>query len=288
MRTDLSRRAGVRPLALLAALMALSGCARAPVSPGRPHPPPGDHPASAEVLKPAHPISVAPAQAAVPVGEKLEYSIQWWGIPVGSAVLTTSLAEEKEYSGLVRLDFEAHANWYLKAIYPVRAVLISHVDPKTRSPRRFQSYLKRQWRLHQSVLTFDPSTGICVHELSEGRRVEVRVEPATQDGLSLLYYGRTIPLELGKTIPLTITADGKNWDLRAQVARASVVRIRKLGSWPAVESRVELAYPVPFFHGAKARIWFSADQERVPLMAKIRSRIGPVTVVLVRRTVDGK
>lgn len=259
-----------------------AGCAHGPVGPAYPR----SRALPVEMRRPAAPVSVEPAQETVLIGERLEYSIQWWGIPVGSAVLTTSLAEEKEYSGLIRLDFQARSNWYLRAFYPVRAVLISHVDPKARSPRRFQSYLKRQWRLHESRLTFDPSTGICVHELSEGRRVEVRVEPSTQDGLSLLYYARTIPLELGKTVPLTITADGKNWDLRALVARAGMVRLRRMGSRPAVEGRVELAYPVPFFHGAKARIWFSADRERVPLMAKIRSRIGPVTVVLTRRTLN--
>ncbi len=231
------------------------------------------------------PVSVAPPLQAVPVGERLEYSIVWWGIPVGNAVLITSRSEEKGYSGLVRLDFQARTNWYLRALYPVRAVLISHFDPQAGSPRRFQSYLKRQWRLHQSLLVFDPASGICVHELSEGRRVEVRIPPNTQDGLSMLYYIRTIPLELGKTIPLTVTADGRNWDLKAEVARASVVRIGRMGEIPAVEGRAELAYPVPFFHGAKARVWLSADDQRIPLMAKIRSRIGPVTVTLIRRSV---
>ena len=271
-------RTGLAAAKLLLLAILLSGCARARIIPIRP-------PANPASEVPGETsASVAPALQTVPVGERLEYSIQWCGIPVGNAVLTTSLAKEKGYTGLIRLDFQARSNWYLAAFYPVRAVLISHVDPQTSSPRRFQSYLKRQWRLHQSVLTFDPSTGICVHELPEGNRVEVHVEPATQDGLSVLHYVRTIPLELGKTIPLTITADGKNWDLRAQVVRASVIKIGHLGERPAVEGSVELAYPVPFFHGARARIWFSADQERIPLMAKIRSRIGPVTVVLTGRT----
>lgn len=266
---------------LLLAASLLAGCTRARVIPVHAPPQQGE----AGVPAPA-PVSVAPALQTVPVGERLEYSILWWGIPVGTAVLATSLAQEKRYSGLVRLDFQARSNWYLRALYPVHAALISHVDPATSSPRRFQSYLKRQWRLHESILTFDPSTGICVHELSEGRRVEVQVTPTTQDGLSMLYYIRTIPLELGKTIPLSITADGKNWDLKAQVVRASVVRIGHLGNWPAVEGRVELAYPVPFFHGAKARVWLSVDDQRIPLMAKIRSRIGPVTVVLIRRNIQ--
>ncbi|MBI3323196.1 MAG: DUF3108 domain-containing protein [Candidatus Omnitrophica bacterium] len=252
-----------------------AGCARAGVVSMRS--PKGTPPA---VMVPA---SVAPPLEAVPMNERLEYAIHWWGLPVGYAVLATSLPEEKGHEGLIRLHFEARSNWYLKALYPVRAELASYVDPATRSPRRAWSYLKRYWRLHESTLTFNRQTGICLHELPDDRKVEVPVTPTTQDGLSMIYYVRTMPLELGKTIPLTITADGKNWDLKAQVVRASMVRIGSLGDWPAVEGRLELAYPVPFFHGANARVWLSADNQRVPLMAKIRSRIGPVTVVLVRR-----
>lgn len=230
----------------------------------------------------ARQVSIAPPLATVPVGEKLEYDLLWWGVPVGTAVLTTSASDKNNW---VKLSFRADSNWYLATFYPVHVRLTSWIDPKNISPRRFESYLKRLWRLHQSVITFDPETQTALHELSEGRKVSVPLGVATQDGLSMLYYARTLPVQLGKTVPLEISADGKNWALNGTVVQAGIVKIGSAGYWPALEGQVALAYPVPFFHGANARVWFSADSDRIPLLAKISSRIGPVTVVLTRRSI---
>jgi hypothetical protein len=209
----------------------------------------------------------------------LEYQVSWWGIPVGTALLSTVAAEKK----LVRLTCRARSNKYLEAFYPVRVELVSLIDPEAGSPRRFQASVKRRWRVHQSVVTFDPSKGTAFHELPKKRSATVPIGPATQDGLSLLYYVRTIPFEIGQSIPMEVSADGKNWHLTGRILRTSRVELRKVGAWPAAEGDVQLTYPVPFFQGAKAHVWFSAEGERIPLLAKIRSRIGPVTVVLIRR-----
>ena len=258
----------------LLVLLALAGCAQASVV--------RSIPAEIKAGR-AVPVSIAPPLSSVPVGERLEYSISWWGVPVGTAVLTTSQSPK---SHLIHLSFKADSNWYLATFYPVHVQLNSWVDPKTVSPSRFESYLKRQWRVHESVIVFDPEKGTAVHELPENKKVTVSVGPSTQDGLSMIYYARTIPLQLGKTVPLSISADGKNWDLNGTVLQAGIVRIGSAGYWPAIEGQVELAYPVPFFHGAQAHIWFSADTDRIPLLAKINSRIGPVTVVLTRRSLE--
>lgn len=264
----------IRFQGLFFSVLLLSGCARAGVVRSVPR--------EIAAGRATH-VSISQPLSVVPVGEQLEYEITWWGVPVGRAVLTT--AESKNH--LIELFFKADSNWYLRTFYPVRVRLTSWMDPKTVSPRRFESYLKRQWRVHESVITFDPATGTSLHELPEEKQVTVAVSPATQDGLSMIYYARTIPLQLGKTVPLEISADGKNWALNGTVVQAGIVKIGSAGYWPALEGQVELAYPVPFFHGAKARVWFSADEQRIPLLAKIRSRIGPVTVVLIRRTVGG-
>ena len=275
MGSDPLRSLGVRPpQGFLFLLIFASGCTQAGVFPSH----------SQEISAGrARQVSIAPPLATVPVGEKLKYDILWWGIPVGTAVLTTSAPEN---NGLVKLSFRADSNWYLATFYPVHVRLNSWIDPKGVSPRRFESYLKRQWRLHQSVITFDPSTQSSLHELPENRKVSVPLKPTTQDGLSMLYYARTIPVQLGKTVPLEISADGKNWALNGTVVEAGIVKIGSAGYWPALEGEVELAYPVPFFHGANAHVWFSADEERIPLLAKIWSRIGPATVVLTRRSVQ--
>ena len=253
------------------ALLAV-GCARARFSP-----------ATAEEAAQA-PITITPPLKRVPVGEELEYSVYWWGMRVGTILFTVSPAPKKEW---VKLACQARSNWALETFYPVRVSLTSLIEPAATAPQRFEGYVKRQWRVHESVVTFDWERNEALHQLPEGKEVSVAIEPATRDSLSMLYYVRTIPFQLGTTVPLIITADGKNWTLNGQILRAGMVKIGDLGRYPAVEGRVELAYPVPFFRGAMARVWFSADGKRVPLMAKIRSRVGPVKVVLKRRLVAG-
>ena len=261
-------------LVLIAAILA--GCGRASIVRQRP----GQLRAGT-----ATPVSIAPGLQSVPVGEKLEYDIFWWGVLVGNAKMITSLHPLKKRE-LIELNFQADSNWYLTGFYPVHVRLNSLVNPKTLAPARFESYLKRQWRVHESLITFDLAQNSSIHELSDDRVVLVPIGPTTQDGLSMLYYARTMPFQLGKTVPLEISADGKNWALNGTVMQAGIIRIGDAGYWPAVEGQVELAYPVPFFHGATARVWFSADQDRIPLLAKISSKIGPVTVVLRRRSLD--
>ncbi|MBI3615073.1 MAG: DUF3108 domain-containing protein [Candidatus Omnitrophica bacterium] len=245
----------------------LAGCAQARIV----QPPP---------VSAAAPGGIAPASRSLPVGEDLEYRISWWGIPVGTVTLSLQPAERK----LVKAHLEGRSNRYLQAFYPVRVEISSLIDPETAAPSRFQAFVKRRWRVHESTITFDRAEGTAFHKLPKGRSATVPVGSATQDGLSVVYYVRTIDFHLGQSIPLEITADGKNWHLDGRILKLERMELKGLGAWLTVEGSAELAYPVPFFQGAKARIWFSADQERIPLLAKIHSRIGPVTVVLTKRT----
>jgi hypothetical protein len=256
---------GLAPVILLLFCTVLSGCTQAYLSGQK---------GIAESL--THPLELIPA------GEELHYEISWWGAPVANAVVVSRAAE----NGLVELDLKGRSNWYLEAFYPVRVAMKSLVDPKTAAPQKFEAYVKRRWKVHKSTVTFDWESMQASHELPKGKSATVDITKETQDGLSLVYYARTIPFRLGEILPLRITADGKNWDLKGKIVRAHLIRIGRLGKWPAVEGELELAYPVPFFHGAKARVWYSADKQRIPLLAKLHSRIGPVTVVLTNRKVS--
>jgi hypothetical protein len=205
-------------------------------------------------------------------------------VPVGLVSLTAALeeksgAEEK----LFRFTLEARSAWSLEAFYRVRVKLTSLYDPKACHPKHFEASVKRRWRLHESEILFDSAKGQAFHRLPKNRSTTVSVGPKTQDGLSMLYYARGLPLRVGEDVPLQVTADGKNWDLKGKVLRITEVKVGSLGRHLAVEGQAQLAYPVPFFHGAKVRVFFSADERRIPLLARIHSRIGPVTVVLTQR-----
>ena len=276
--------------ALLLPILFLAGCARAkiiPVSQQKPV-------AVTKEVNPRQPVFIEPPLVEIPLGEELEYSIDWWGIPVGTAILTSEPVSSKEVSTLdppemrekeklAKVTLRAFSNQYLQAFYPVRAELVTFFDCVSHSPYRFEAFVKRRFRKHKSVITFDRTKGSAFHQLPKGKSTTVPIHPETQDGLSLIAYARTLDLQVGQAVPLEIAADGRNWHLDGRIEKAEILKLRKMGFWPTFEGKVELAYPVPFFQGARARIWFSADGQRIPLLAKIQSRIGPVTVVLVRR-----
>jgi len=233
----------------------------------------------------------------IPVVEHLEYQISWWGVPVAQLTMNAGPVTDKEDidkltkdnfqpGNLLKLDCQARTLDYLKGFIPIQVHLVSFLDPKSRSPRRFEAFTKRRKRRHESVELFWLEKGQAFHQLPKGRSATVPISPTTQDGLSLLYYVRTLPLQVGQEIPLEVSAAGRNWQLNGKISRAGTVQIKKMKEWPAVAGEAKLAYPVPFFQGAHALVWFSADRERIPLLGRINSNIGPVTVVLTCRTTE--
>lgn len=231
------------------------------------------------------PVTLAAPLTEIPIGETLDYQIYYFGTPIASATLTTSPPSDLKYKGLVELKFESRAHWYLRTIYPVRTILVSWVDPKTVVPRRAEAYIKRQWRLYQDEITFDQERGLALHKISGKKSITVPIHPNVHDSLSLIYYARTIPLKPGEDFPIQVTADGKVWQLTAQTKQAGIIRVGRAGYFPAIETEMELAYPIPFFNGANAEIWFSADRDHIPLVIKLKSRFGPISAVLAKRTV---
>ncbi len=221
----------------------------------------------------------------IPTNERLEYKVFWWGAPVGTATISTApKGNPPKEPGLLQVTCEARLAWGLEAFYPVRVKLISLYDTVQQRPLRFEAYVvKKRGGVHESQITFDAAKGIALHQLPKNRTATVKIGPATQDSLSLIYYVRTLPLEVGQEIPLQVTADGKNWDLKGRIRQITQVKVGSLGRFHAVEGETWLNYPLSFLYRAKAFVYLSADDQRIPLLAKIHSRIGPVTVVLTRR-----
>ena len=297
-KRDCFAPAGLAMTACLIALL-LVGCARARVVRNRPEKPAAPVAVDGAVSATVTPSKIGPVVAPhLPASEHLEYQISWWGVPVALLTLdsnpVTDKADMEKLSkdgfhpeNLLKLDCQARTNTYLEAFFPIRVRLVSFLDPETRTPRRFEAFVRRRFHKHESVEIFHPEEGKSFHQLPKGRSVTVPIGPDTQDGLSLLYFVRTLPFQMGQEIPMEVSADGQNWPLKGKIVQTGTIQIKEMKSWPVFAGEGELAYPLPFFRGARALLWLSADEERIPLLAKVNSHIGPVTLVLTRRTTAG-
>ncbi len=273
----------------------VAGCARASVMQDRPGVAPSTETSgdSSAVISSLNVGPLPPPE--IPTTERLDYQVSWWGIPVALATVTSSPVSDPadieklvkdgfQPKTLMKLDCQARTTAYLEPLFPIRVRLTSFLDPESRNPRRFETFVRQRFRKHESVEIFHPEKGEAFHQLPKGRSKTVPIGPTTQDALSLVYYVRTVPFQVGQEVPIEVSAEGQNWHVNGKIIRTGAVQIRKMKRWPAVAGWGELDYPIPFFQGAKAVVWFSANPERIPLLAKINSRLGPISIVLTRRT----
>jgi hypothetical protein len=101
-----------------------------------------------------------------------------------------------------------------------------------------------------------------------------------QDVLSAIYFLRTQPLPLGKTLKLTISDSGRVYQVPVRVVEKKRIKT-VLGRVEALRVDPELFGP----NGMMARnghisIWYTNDSRRVPVKAKIKTDYGTFNVTL--------
>jgi uncharacterized protein DUF3108 len=101
-----------------------------------------------------------------------------------------------------------------------------------------------------------------------------------QDVLSAIYFLRTQPLALGKTLELTISDSGRVYQVPVRVVEKKRMKT-VLGRVEALRVDPELFGP----NGMMARnghisIWYTNDSRRIPVKAKIKTEYGTFNVTL--------
>jgi Protein of unknown function (DUF3108) len=112
------------------------------------------------------------------------------------------------------------------------------------------------------------------------RTADAMFSGQVQDVLSAIYFLRTQPLTLGKTLELTISDSGRVYQVPVQVVEKKRMKT-VLGRVDTLRVDPELFGP----NGMMARdghlsIWYTNDNRRVPVKAKIKTEYGTFDVSL--------
>lgn len=219
------------------------------------------------------------------VGETLEYDIRWMGIGVGTAMLQVkeieSLGERQVYHMIMR----ARSNRFLSAFYPVEDEIHSYIDVETLVPYKYRK-IQREGRYRaDEEMVYDQTAHRATYRSFRSDSVkEMEIPPNVQDSLSTLYYFRTLPVELEKSLFIEVNADEKNWRLEIKILKTGMLKLVRRKEIPAL-----LVEPLAKFHGVfirkgRMQIWFTVDGKRTPLYMKARLPFGIVEVVLKKET----
>lgn len=215
-------------------------------------------------------------------GERLTYTISWFSIQAGIAVLEVSKSMPLQGRPMLKLVSTARSSPLVTKFYPVDNRVESIVDAAKLSPQRMVFRRREGKRKNDFDVTFRHVEGK-VTSIKDGVADMLPIPPGTHDALSCLYYVRGLPsLAPGTSLIMNVHHDRKNYQLEARIEGIEKIK----GPWGEVEAvRVLAIMPFKgiFLNEGNIRVWVTNDGRRVPVMMRAKVIIGSV----VARLVDG-
>jgi len=226
-------------------------------------------------LYPTHPnIDRSVDNIAFGVGEWLHFDIGYGFINAGTA--TMEVKEIVEYNGrpAYQLVSTARSNKFFSSFFPVRDRVESIIDAIGLFSWRFEKNLREgNYRSHRQY-AFDQINNYTVYK---GDTMEVA--PYVQDALSILYYIRTQPLEVGKSIFVDNFTDGKNYPLEVRVLEKERIET-KAGEFECLVLEPLMRSSGIFKHEGRLTVWLTDDRLRLPVQMKSKVVVGSITAEL--------
>jgi hypothetical protein len=216
-------------------------------------------------------------------GERLSFSVQYGLITAGDASLEVdSLLRQREGRVTYHLVSQATSNSMFSTFFKVHDRVESFMDTLELHSVRFEKHL-REGNFKQDRMTrFDQER----HKAMDGQR-ECDVAEHVQDILSSLYYVRTVPLEVGKSVYVPNHDNGKNYPLEVKVhARERVVV--DAGTFDCLVIEPILLGEAVFKQNGRVKVWVTDDDLHMPVLLKSKVFVGAIAGVLTRFELGGR
>ena len=214
-------------------------------------------------------------------GEKLEYDISWGFIPVGRATLEINLIQEVPLK-YWQINFSVSTNDFADAFYKVRTRVRSEVDYSfTRS--LYYSKNQQEGKTVKSVdVKFDYEQKLCFYSENSRKHKPLSIDGNVFDPLSIVYAFRLHPHKKGERKVIS-TCDGKKTlAISIKVGEKEQVRV-PLGKFTTHSATPEMKNLSGVFKKSPKgilRVWYSVDNNRIPILIKSKVVVGSFTAKL--------
>lgn len=219
----------------------------------------------------------------VAIPEKLIYELTWTGIKAGTAI------QEIAYEGgNVRIVSTARSTDWINTFFPVEdrieTVLVRKQSTAFGLPKSYRMKIREGKTRRDKEILFDHAkrTALYIDHLG-GERKNVAIDDKTLDTLSSFYYVRSLPLQIGKSIYVTVFDGKKLWDTEVQILRREKIKT-KLGTFNTIVVKPLMKSEGIFEKKGDMHIWLTDDAKRLPVRMKTKVPVGSITATLVGGT----
>jgi hypothetical protein len=210
-------------------------------------------------------------------GEQIDFTIDYLGIRTGEARIVVGQAEGPVWPVITQARTDG-----LGSIVDIREHLVSYWDSSSRLPRGSDLQAIEVGDRHNDSARFDRDTGkATIRILRKGRKVEntYPLDPLAHDFASALLWLRLQPLGEDARFEIPVFTTKGTFQLQASVVGRETV-VTPAGTFAAWKVQVRTAFDGQFASKRDTFVWFSADENRVPVRVSADFALGSVVVNL--------
>ena len=225
-------------------------------------------------------FTLPPQAFALNIPEKLVFDLTWTGIKGGTA--TQEIIDEKDSIRVVSI---ARSSDWISTFFPVEdrveSVLTKATPPSIGVPKSYRMKTREGKRIKDREIIFDHDKlkAIYIDHLGGGK-VELAIKGNTYDPYSSFYYVRTLPLEVGKSVYVSMLDTKQLWNVEVQVLKKERMKTI-LGEVNTILIKPLIKSEGIFERKGEIFIWLTDDARRIPVKMKTKVAIGSITATLV-------
>jgi uncharacterized protein DUF3108 len=216
-------------------------------------------------------------------GEKLRYAVRWRLVPAGEAELV--LEREATAPRLWKVTAKASSVGYVSNIYKVDDEYQSTFRNEALCSNEIRKVINEGERHRVVSILFDQRRRLAFYNDREAsgnappRQTQSSIPACVYDILSSLYYVRTKPLAVGRSIEIPLNDGSRTVPIRVDVQAREEVKT-PIGTFPAIRVEPDLFSGNVFKGKGRIFVWFSDDASHLPLQLRAQIGIGTITATL--------
>jgi len=227
---------------------------------------------------------ILPPMGTLTIGEKLSFKISWLGITVGEASLKVKESEKINGNETAMVELTAATTGFFRLIYKVDGVIHSYVNLDTFQPIKYDSDTRVNKKIVVKKMKYDFNEKKVYAEDKKGEYI-IDITDTTLDPLGVFYYFRKNDFDLNKPIDILVNGGKKNFPIRVFSRTEKMIRVPAGKFWafqieptPTSERQFDDALNAE----GSMRIWFSAEERRLPLLIALKVPVGSAIATLTK------
>ncbi len=241
-------------------------------------------------------ISISEPERGLVVGEALQYSVEWLGVPVGKIILKVEGLEDIRGHKCYHITAQAFPNHFFKRFYDLEYTVHTYLDTQFFYPLRFEKIRRIKGERNNVLIDFDQEkneakfesrgSGLLVkispvrEEMKKERPINFKIAKGTQDLLSSFYYLRILEIKENQAYPINIYYDQRNWSVNMKVEKPFLKDIYKKGTFSVIRVYPDSDLNSYILGKRNFSVYFTTDSRRIPIEFKLNTALGPIRGVI--------